>query len=170
MTVVAALLALAAPGSAQGFVRFPLFEQAATQVAGRPVEVRCAYADEWAADSHPAANAYTRWPVGGSPMYVVLSPRSCFALILLAVAPNGGAAWAMNPWLGWPDAAGAGLLTLAHESVHMRGVRDEHTAECDGLAAVPAAATTFGANAGTVAMLAAAARRDNIGRGGVYVC
>ena len=126
MRVLVALLAsLTLVPVAAGYTRVPALEQAASEVAGREVEVRCATFPEWWNDPDAQNRiAYTTWVTWTVANYVVLSPTLCTALEV----PTAEA-----------------LVTLGHEAIHMRGIRDEHTAECHGLASLPRLARFFGA-------------------------
>ena len=126
MRVLAALLTgLVLVPVASGYTRVPALEEAASEVAGRQVEVRCATFPEWWNDPYAQnAVAYTTFVTWEIANYVVLSPPLCTALEV----PTAEA-----------------LVTLGHEAIHMRGIRDERTAECHGLASLPRLARFFGA-------------------------
>jgi hypothetical protein len=141
LALVAALV-LAAPANAYGV--FPLFNQVASEVAGRPVEVRCGYVDDWR-PMDPTWTAYTWWGSAADPEYVVLSPQICWSLILLAVDPNNEVAGSLssgNHSAVWRQ--GEAVITLAHEAVHMTGMRDEGQTECRALDYIDLVITRFG--------------------------
>ena len=152
MRVLVALLAsLTLVPVAAGYTRVPALEQAASEVAGRPVEVRCPSTSEWpATTADPSLRGFTRFK-DGAPMFVALRPDVCWTLILLVVDPDGRrGGLRMNPWVGGIAGQGAALLTLAHEAVHMTGLRDEGLTECRALAHLPEIASKFGARTTTL--------------------
>lgn len=132
--------------AAGAWTRLPLLDQVASEIAGRPVEVRCMHQDEWA-PPNPTWLAYTWFNGDGSPAYVALSPQVCWSLILLAVDPDKKLGAHMlssgNAKAVWEQ--GSAVLLLAHEAVHMTGVRDESNAECAALSHTDRVILRFGA-------------------------
>lgn len=88
-------------------------------VSGRAGDVTCPAQADWlallAANGQPATASGLTWVTAGR---VRLAPWVCRALADGASSP----------------ALGAALNIVAHESAHLRGIRDEATAACWGLA------------------------------------
>ena len=128
------LAALVLVPNAGAWTRLPLAEQVASEIAGRPVEVRCYSQSEWPQSAAPHTSGYVWWQ-DGTPMYVALSPETCWSLILLAFDPGNTAGAAtmssFNAKAVWEE--GQAALVLAHEAVHMQGVMDEAVTECRAL-------------------------------------
>jgi hypothetical protein len=132
---VAAMLLIPATVRA-GNQPHPTLDAIATQVAGKPVSVWCENsAPEW--ESLTATANVPHWADGFTYVAqpaVYVAPRLCETL---HVALRNGAAAVGAYWL-----SGA-LLTLAHESVHQRGIVDEQLADCTALPLVGPLATQF---------------------------
>ena len=134
---VLALAAAAAPARA-GDQPHPTLDAAASEVAGRPVLVRCENSEtEWTATiaaipgSPPRAGGYVH-SVDSSVVY--LAPSECLPLH-----------HALNASYKRPGiySLTSALLTLAHEAVHLRGITDEGVVECTALPLVPELAVKY---------------------------
>jgi hypothetical protein len=119
-------VALAVPAAARA-ANWPdaRLDQVAASVAGHPVDVWCE--DSWADWIHAGDALAEDWTfVGGftdpSVTTVYVSPRQCETLHALLDGEVVGTYYAASA-----------LLTLAHESVHQRGVTNEGEAECTAL-------------------------------------
>lgn len=109
------------------------FASVASELAGRPVSVRCEGLDASLAERGAVAFH------GTTPAdYARIRPEECGALIVFRRDPLRHAG----------PAAAEALDVLAHESMHLSGVRDEAVAECLALQALPRAAAAFGGSAG----------------------
>lgn len=109
----------------------------ATAVAGKPVAVWCEASD---ADWHAAMGGlgYHGYEVAGLTWIdrpvVYVSPTVCYTLH----AALRGDTSAGEFWLG------LAMLTLVHEAVHQRGIRDEAVTECLAMKLIPDVAQRFG--------------------------
>lgn len=111
-------------------------EPPASWIAEKPVTVYCG--DDVAAwpqvvarlapNLRPTVGAFAS-AVGGDEEY--LAPQFCNALL----------AWP-HAWLN-SYALGGPLLTLIHEAVHLRGIRDESLTDCTALAAIASVAVRW---------------------------
>ena len=146
MRLLLLLALLVAPTAAGGNLPTPALDAVASEVAGKPVTVWCEGSlAEWEAMNEQRGYRYGSM-FGGftyleSPV-VYIGPEECATLrvALESGVPVAGAYWF----------AGA-LLTLAHESVHQRGIRDEQIADCTALALVPGLTVSrFGVSETTV--------------------
>ena len=90
------------------------FSQEASTIAGKPVRVRCDESGEYVGAVQHADGVAT---VGGDLTY--LTPERCLDLYRLAF--DGEVTGSQT---------GRALAVLAHEAWHLRGVRNEGTAEC----------------------------------------
>jgi hypothetical protein len=138
LVVMAVVLALApaAQAAPRGFVRAPILEPVASFVAKKQVSVWCAKSDAaWAsglasvglpATAHGTTNVRRReiW------LEKVICDNLAIA-IRTAVPPSGYAA------------LGPSILVFVHESVHVRGVRDEGKADCTATRELPDVAVRF---------------------------
>lgn len=106
-------------------------DAAATEIAGHPVSVHCeaepaAWAEIVAANFPGTPFSPDRLqgfaPYGGSVVY--LSPANCLTLRAELKA---------EPPAGLLRFTGEALMTLLHESIHARGVVDEHSTDCAAL-------------------------------------
>jgi hypothetical protein len=132
-----ALAAAAAPARA-GDQPHPTLDAAASEVAGRPVTVRCENSQtEWTATvaaipgSPPRAGGYVH---GVDSSVAYLAPSEC--LPLHHALSTGYKRAGIYPLT-------SALLTLAHEAVHLRGIADEGVAECTALPLVPELAVKY---------------------------
>jgi hypothetical protein len=97
--------------------------EVASLVAGRPVEVRC----EDFSDGTPNEPGGVVEFDGKTPAdYARIRPDVCSTLVHFVRAPDGAT----------PDVAEA-VTILAHESYHLRGIRNEAAAQCAAMSAVP---------------------------------
>lgn len=125
-------LVLASGAHAQN-VPDPRLDAAASSIAGHPVTVWCEL--DWASwlqmsQGQPDAQGFTR--IGTPVVYV--DPEVCVELHALLNGEDVGTYFAAE-----------GLLTLAHESVHQRGITSESVADCTALTLVKSLAVkTFG--------------------------
>ncbi len=112
----------------------PTFSEAASLVAGKPVEARCWSPDDWER-LMVEESAYTRGKVNDTVLGFAsaggerlnLAPQICHDLARLAHRGQRPRAEEQRFRLALSAA------TLAHESVHASGVADEPTAECHGI-------------------------------------
>jgi hypothetical protein len=101
----------------------------ATALTGRPVYVRCATTnaawkellEPW--DLHPATDALTFPDLEGS----YFAARGCKAL----------EGWLRGKAAPFPETLGVYVLSLVHETEHLRGVNTESGAECAALRKMP---------------------------------
>lgn len=123
-----------APTAAAANQPHPTLDAVASEVAEKPVSAWCEM--DLAAWTNMAASAGLPAWAGGytypSTPTVYIAPQHCSTL---RVALNNGVETAGAYWF-----SGA-LLTLAHESVHQRGILDEQLADCTALALVGTLAT-----------------------------
>jgi hypothetical protein len=136
--VLAAVIAGTAE-AAQYPIRFPRLTDLASQIAGKPVDVFCESLAEWSVDPFRPRDvgnrqgAYTAWHFD-TPLYAVLSPFVCGHVVLLIADPTGALT---RRWLD-PDAderQASALQTFIHESMHLRGDKDEGRVECAAIRA-----------------------------------
>jgi hypothetical protein len=137
--LVSTLVLAATVGPARaGNQPHPTLDAVASEVAGRPVTVRCENSEgEWTATvaaiagSPPRAGGYVH---GVDSTVVYLAPSECLPLhhALSADYKRAG----IYPLT-------SSLLTLAHEAVHLRGITDEGVAECTALPLVPELAVKY---------------------------
>lgn len=114
--------------------------QVASKIAGKPVTVQCEFnADSWQTlvranfEPDPVSSDIVGFTNIEYPV-VYLSPRICHAF---------------SQWDTFGTDAGLvpfslALLTLTHESVHQRGIRDESATSCTALTEVRSVAGLFG--------------------------
>src|SRR5438105_1244047 len=100
-----------------------VFDNAATFIAGHPVTVNCE--TDWSAWIANGSSEDSGYTVIGTPI-IYVGPRECETLHALIQDMDVGAYYASSA-----------LLTLAHESVHQRGISDEGVTDCTALALVP---------------------------------
>ena len=113
----------------------PVFDQIATEVAGKPVTVYCE--NDWYPwiKAFEAAGMNGGWVNGFTSQDVAtvfVSPRQCETL------------WALNnrESVGTYYAASA-LFTLAHEAVHQQGIIDEGVTDCTAMPLVAGIAVRY---------------------------
>jgi hypothetical protein len=108
----------------------PRLDAAASLVAGHPISVYCE--NDWATwlanTSGPGESGFT---VIGTPV-VYVDPQVCLTLQIMLHGDDAGSVYGSQA-----------LLTLAHESVHQRGITDEGVTDCTALPFVPQLATKF---------------------------
>lgn len=124
LVLVVILLALVSGTARAQNVPDPRLDAAASSIAGHPVTVWCEL--DWSAwlqmsQGQPDAQGFTRI---GTPI-VYVDPEVCVELHALLNGEDVGAYFAAE-----------GLLTLAHESVHQRGITSESAADCTALSLV----------------------------------
>jgi hypothetical protein len=124
----------------------PLYSRVASRLAGHPAEVRCWSAADWS----KRGEEVTGWTDGHARLghwsaYVSIdrermnvSPSVCAALGQWVYARR----WPANRYDGYYFAWSVKLL--AHEVQHLRGVKDEATANCYGLQSIRATAAALG--------------------------
>ncbi len=106
----------------------------ASAIVGRPVRVHCPNSFERLTSVSSEAG-YVRFTAAGPPEpQTFLSPETCDGLARFARSHK---VTFENAWA---------VQTLAHESFHMRGVRDEAITECYGLQWTAFAASQLGAD------------------------
>lgn len=133
MVSLALVLALAFPPA--GFYEAKVLEPAASYVAGKPAIVYCAAtAGAWATflveTGRAGQDANGSAVVGSSE--AKLSYAACSYLRVAARFP-------LPPSLGFA----ASVLTLTHESIHLRGERDEGVTDCAAVHEMPRVAVKF---------------------------
>jgi hypothetical protein len=113
----------------------PVFDQIATEVAGKPVTVHCE--DDW----YPWIKAFEEEGLNGTGVtgftfleeaVVFVSPRQCETLWALHDRQSVGTYYAASA-----------IFTLAHEAVHQRGIADEGLTDCTALPLVPGLAVKY---------------------------
>ena len=133
----------------------PQLDSAASDVAGHPVTVECVFAASlWLSEvgSSVDGSFIDGFTTPGAETTIHLGPAPCDALYGLTTGDDVGAVEAAR-----------GLLTLAHEAVHQRGVTDEGVTDCTALPLVPGLATkVFGIPATVVQTVTAT--RTIVGR------
>jgi hypothetical protein len=125
----------------------------AALLAGRPVQVRC----EDFSDGTPLEPGGVVQFNGKKPAdFARIRPDVCTALVRFIRAPRGAYACAVSRSCDASVVASAQALTvLAHESTHLRGVRNEATTQCYAMQTVPRVARALGASAEDARALAA---------------
>jgi hypothetical protein len=128
-----------------------LIGRVATVVASRPVRVGCRLSSRLHGSQTELGEARTV-PGSSTSGVILLAPAICSNLLSFShglvasdwdcVAQNGPALCS-----GAVDAELLALHTLAHETWHVRGIRDEATTDCYALQSVAAVAQTLGAGA-----------------------
>jgi hypothetical protein len=104
----------------------------ASLVAGRPVQVRC---EDVSLGTPEEVGGVVQWHDGKPADYARIRPDFCTALLKFVRDP------ARASFL-----SAQGLDVLAHESFHLRGVAQEHVAECYSMQEVPRVAHALGAS------------------------
>jgi hypothetical protein len=124
----------------------PLYSDIASRIADRRVEVRCWSESDWLDRTDELAEwgnrkrrlgswgAYVSWDLERAN----LSPGICRALGAWAYERR----WPEDRWDGYYFAWS--VRSLAHESQHLRGVKDEAKAECYGLQSIRRVANGLG--------------------------
>lgn len=166
LSIVTAALALSSPALADdGFRTSTRLSPIASGVTGRPVTVWCA-----------------RTPVIWRDAVQALYPTLLGSTRGLAGVPDADsmqlAPWVCQTLEGWlrgknapsPENLGREILTLVHESIHLRGVVDEGLADCAALPLVPGVArTSFKIRSAKVLRaVVQAAWADHNGKGAAY--
>ena len=130
--VAAALLAGTASAASQPN---PVFDQIATEVAGKPVAVYCE--NDW----YPWIKYFESDGVNGAVVNgftfpdvptVFISPRQCETLWALHNRESVGTYYAASA-----------IFTLAHEAVHQRGIADEGVTDCTAMPLVAGIALKY---------------------------
>jgi hypothetical protein len=108
-------------------------------LAGVGANVRCWSTADWRRQAQAALRQPWRAYTFGAPVLTVnLAPALCAELTRLA-------GLRVPIWRAeFPDALALAVGTLAHESMHVSGVRDEATAECEGMQKIAKAAVLLG--------------------------
>jgi hypothetical protein len=128
-----------------------LIGRVATVVASRPVRVGCRLTSRLRGNLTELGEARTV-PGSSTSGVVLLTPSICSNLLSFShglVASDRSCVAQNGPGLcsGAVDADLLALHTLAHETWHVRGIRDEATTDCYALQSVAAVAQTLGAAA-----------------------
>jgi hypothetical protein len=117
--------------------------EVASFVARRPVEVRC---EDFSEGNLVEPGGVVQFNAARPADFARLRPDVCTDLVHFARAPGGAYACASAAACDLHFLRSAQALTvLAHESVHLRGLRDEAIVQCYAMQAVPAVARTLGA-------------------------
>lgn len=121
---------------AAAFTAAPQLAQRMQPIAGKEIAVYCASSSEvwrvYLAAMHAVPDAAALTPaVGGTETF--LSERTCDTLERRVA----GRSMSLRR-------LGVDLFTLAHEVEHLRGVADEHAADCAALQDMPGVARAFG--------------------------
>jgi hypothetical protein len=147
----------------------------ASEIAGRAVSVRCV--GEELPDYGPSVVTHGAvWFYGDRPAnYTVIAPNICRELLRVRAGGLSAAdVRCLREWagLGCGDRvapAALAMATLAHESFHLAGVRDEPTADCYAIQTVELVATRLGLGRGEAGGLAAFAKVNHrVGQGAEY--
>ena len=113
----------------------PVFDQIASDVAGKPVTVYCE--DDW----YPWIKSFEEDGLNGTFVtgftfpdtpIVFVSPRQCETLWALHERQSVGTCYAASA-----------IFTLAHEAVHQRGIADEGLTDCTALPLVAGLAVKY---------------------------
>ena len=117
---------------------------AASFVAGRPVDVRC----EDFSDGTPVEPGGVVEFHGSQPAdYARIRPDVCTALARFTRSPSGAAACVAARFCSRSIAQSAEALTvLAHESMHLRGIKTESIVQCYAMQEVARLAKELGAS------------------------
>src|SRR3954452_725569 len=133
----------------------------ATQLSGRPAHVHCQSLAAAALDVTAEDGSVTFDSQGNPGDTAHLNRNTCRSLGRFRADANAGKLGC----LASPDTCSAGILgeaeavhVLTHESMHLRGLRDEAQAECIALAATTWTATQLGATADDAGLVAKYAR------------
>ena len=133
MAVIAAAL-VAGTASAESQPN-PVFDQIATEVAGKPVAVYCER------DWYPWIKYFETGGINGTWVQgftvlavptVFISPRECETLWALQNGESVGTYYAASA-----------IFTLAHEGVHQRGIADEGVTDCTAMPLVAGIAVKY---------------------------
>jgi hypothetical protein len=122
----------------------PVLERAVQALSGRRVNVYCWSSEDWKREGRSWDSArfgpLTAWRAYTSPetLTVELGPNICTELERLG--GRGRMIWTYRD----REAAAWSLQGVAHESVHVSGIRNESKAECYGMQRMPAAAVRLG--------------------------
>jgi hypothetical protein len=117
---------------------------AASSIAGRPVQVRCQDVSDGTAIEPGGVVEFN----GGRPAdFAQIRPDECGALARFIRSP-AGAAVCLTQQVCSPTVLQStdALNVLAHESVHLSGIRNEAMTECAALHELPRLAHELGAN------------------------
>jgi hypothetical protein len=115
----------------------PALSLVASELDRKPITVRCFSPADWSR----VEREYGRSISGLAGAEIDLSPDTCDQLLAFQA---GGLHPSMR-YLGSRWRLAWAIQTIAHESVHMTGIRDEATTECYGMQHFVQAATTMGA-------------------------
>jgi hypothetical protein len=122
-------------------------------VARRPVQVRC---EDFSMGTSIEPGGVVEFNGKQPADFTRIRPDVCTRLLQFMRAPHGAYACVASRSCDASVAASAEALTvLAHESMHMRGVRNEAATQCYAMQAVPQVARAFGASAEDARALAA---------------
>ena len=127
-----------------------LFSEEASRIAGKPVRIRCDESGEFVGAVQHADGVAE---VGGDLSY--LTPERCLDLYRLAFQGEVRG-----------SQTGRALAVLAHETWHLRGVRDEGTTECYGLQSGVELGRRLGLSEDTARQLMRQQLAENAGRSG----
>ena len=127
-----------------------LFSEEASRIAGKPVRIRCDESGEFVGAVQHADGVAE---VGGDLSY--LTPERCLDLYRLAFEDEVRG-----------SQTGRALAVLAHETWHLRGVRDEGTTECYGLQSGVELGRRLGLSEDTARQLMRQQLAENAGRSG----
>ena len=125
------------------------FSEAASDIAGKPVSVRCDESRDYVGAVQHADGVAV---VGGE--LAILTPEICDELYRVAFAGETTG-----------SRTGRALAVLAHEAWHLRGVRDEGAAECYALQSGVELGERFGLSADTARRLMRQQLTENALRG-----
>ncbi|MGH3036542.1 MAG: hypothetical protein ACRDMU_05115 [Gaiellaceae bacterium] len=127
-----------------------LFSDEASQIAGKPVRIRCDESGEYVGAVQHADGVAA---VGGDLAY--LTPERCLDLYRLAFDDEVRG-----------SQTGRALAVLGHETWHLRGVRDEGTTECYGLQSGVELGRRLGLGEASARQLMRQQLAENAGRSG----
>jgi hypothetical protein len=108
-------------------------------LAGIGADVRCWSNADWRSHAAPGLRQPWRAYTDHTPVLTVnLAPALCAELVRLATLR-------VPVWRdAFPDALALAVGSLAHESMHVSGILDEATAECEGMQTIARAAVLLG--------------------------
>lgn len=133
--LLVALMGVGAGSAGAANLPNPVFDQIASEVAGKPVSVYCETdwfvwikAFESIGVNGGGINGFTNL----STPTVFVSPRQCETLWALHARENVGTYYAASA-----------VFTLAHEAVHQRGITDEGVTDCTAMPLVAGIAVRY---------------------------
>ena len=170
------VLALAGCGGAEAVPERPrtLLDSIASEIAHRPVSVRCDGKELPDFGPNTAVHGVVWFRNGRPDDHTTISPTLCDEIerVRAGLPPEDAECLAAWAGLGCGERvarASLALATLAHESWHLAGVEDEATADCYAIQTVELVALRLGLPADQARGLAAFAKANHrVGQGVTY--